>query len=177
MKSILVAILGLLAAIPVFAGEMELKTFTNTAPAYTVDYPADWQVMVDEESQTVQFRAPAIGPADLFSENVTIATEDLTGRPELQSLDAYVAENRKEIEAKHPEFKLEDEFMIRRRDVEFQCLEFTCTFHSVPVKIRQYIFVVGKTGCVLSYVAKPDTFDTYLAASYHIARSLKRTGV
>lgn len=171
MKKAVLILLGLLMASPVFAGEM--KAFTNTNPAYTLDYPVEWQVMTDEEGGIVQFRAPAEGPKDLFSENVTIATEDLNGQSELQSLSAYVIANRKEIEEKLPDFKLEDDFIILRRGREIQCLEFTGTYKSVPVKVRQYIAVIGKTGYVFSYVAQIDTFDTYLSASYHIARSLK----
>ena len=174
MKKALWVLLGLLMTSPVFAEEM--KTFNNTNPSYTLDYPADWQVMADEKEGIVQFRAPAQGPKDLFSENITIATEDLTDEPELQNLDAYENQTRKDVEAKIADYKLEDEFMIRRHGIEFQCLEFTGTYQSAPVKIRQYIFVVGKTGYVFSYVAKPETFDTYLAASYHIARSLKING-
>ena len=171
MKKVALALLGLLITSPVFAGEM--KTFTNTKPAFTLEYPAEWKMREDKEGGIVQFRPPAEGPKDLFSENITIATEDLAAQPELQNLDAYESQTKKDVEAKLADYKLEDEFTIRRHGIEFQCLEFTGTYQSTPVKIRQYIFVVGKTGYVFSYVAKPETFDAYLAASYHIARSLK----
>lgn len=61
--------------------QFQHRTFTDKKNGFSIEYPADWEVLKDHAGAPVQLRSPLDGALDVFYENVTVIVQDISQEP------------------------------------------------------------------------------------------------
>ncbi|MES0491963.1 MAG: PsbP-related protein [Leptospirales bacterium] len=138
-------------------------TYKVKKHGYSIDFPESWSVEKYESGlMSILGSSPAENREDMFTENVGVAIEPLTGANAYMALDEYF-----ELSIKGMENALDDYQLIKQSKTKVDGREAyvvvqTYEFGSVKIKSLMYILVINQTGYVLAFTASPQTFNRYL---------------
>jgi len=137
---------------------------------YSIQFPAQWEVMEGIMGADVIALAPTIDPEDLFRENVNIIFSKLDFPI---SREEYYALNLRSLAQLLVDFDLEESQEVQVDGVGAKKIVFTHTMGIVNAKVMQYLILDEDHAYVMTFTSDPLDFKTYRPKFEEIANSFR----
>ena len=140
--------------------EVEFSLYENSTQGFQVDYPESWskQNRDDFFATGVVFFAPLENDGDQFKERVSVLVENLSGEV---SLAEYTDESLAEIK-KLSDPNVGEAQAVNLGEDEGREVIYAGEENGTPVRRMQAWSVKNNKAYVITYTAKPDSYDIYL---------------
>lgn len=180
-QTILITAIGVISLV-LIAGAMftiisnkQFSTFESSSAQVSISYPSKWEVRKNVPGAVVGFVAPKQSVLDVFQSNVSIVTQDLTGRA--ISLKAYGQEAEMQMKG----------FFKGAIAVEYSGQAYVAgmdaykliyrgineTNPSLNLKAEHIMFLKNETAYQVTYTALESKFDKYADAFEKMAASFR----
>jgi hypothetical protein len=134
-------------------------TYANGAAGFTIEYPSTWEKSEDVQGTTiVLFRSPSEGESDPVRETVAVDTEAL---PPGFTLQQFIDNGLSQVQEVHEGFILISSESATLAGFPAHRIVYTGQQDDTELKWLQEFTVVNGTVYVLTFVASPDSYDTF----------------
>jgi hypothetical protein len=151
---------------PVFA--QQTKTFENSQLKYAVKYPADYQLK--HLGRVVVFTSPVVDKKTGFSDNVNIASEELSG---MVNLEDFFNRAKSNLTVAGAAVKVLDEKKDKLSGADAYRIIYTSKQKRTGFKFLQVVSIHKNKAFVVTYTALESQFDRGLAQANALIKSLK----
>jgi hypothetical protein len=148
-----------------------LSTYTNTAPGFSIGYPADWDKQEGAAGTIVAFLSPAEGPSDDFRENLNTAIEALPNSS--ITLDQYTQAVLGKLPKVITGFNLLDQGSTRLGGRPAHRVHYQGEQGMFKLEWEQVWAVQGKQAFILSYAAERDRYAADVSKAEAMFASFK----
>ena len=139
---------------------------------YSISYPSDWTVdQTNQMGTDFIILSQLTSESDLFSENVNLIVQDLTGYD--LDLAAYTQLSIDQIKALITDAELISSEKINGAENDFQKVIYTGRQGQYQLKFEQYYLVENNKAYVLTLTCEIDQFDSYQKQGEQILNSFK----
>ena len=168
---LITAIIWRLSLVKSPESEIQLASYENSSEGFKLNYPQAWskQNRNDFFTSGVVFFSPLANDVDKFEERVSVLVEDLTDNT---SLTEYTAESIAEIK------RLSDPNISTARAIKLgdrpgRQVIYQGEVNGSPVQRMQTWSIEGDRAYIITYTARPDSYDKYLPIVEKIIESFE----
>ena len=162
-KTVLVLCLIFFLSVSLAQAE-KMNKYKNNNFGFTLSYPSSWEKK--EISGLTAFISPLENDKDLFRENVSVGSEDISPYP--ITLAEYIRISLDNWRKQTPEVKVlgRSKLKLDNKDATY------VTCQTGNTKHRQYYLLHNNVAYVLTYTAAKRRFESYLERAEKIIKSL-----
>lgn len=157
-----VGLILIVTIVTLFLLQFKFRRYTDKARGFSIEYPAEWEVMKDYGGAAVVFKSPLDGPLDVFHENVNIIVQDISHDP--LTLREYSDRAIYQMEVTFMQnFELEESTAVATLG-GYPAYKIIFTGHGPNTELRYYMtwIVLDKVRAYqVNYTALPSQFDKY----------------
>ncbi len=148
-----------------------LISFADPTDGFSIGYPSTWTQGGNTGGTAVMFLSP-LATGDTFRENLNVVVEDV---PAGTTLDQYVASNKANLPNVIQGFQMMSENPVSLGTLPGYQIRYTGTYSGNQLEWMQVLAVGNSKGYVLTYTARPETFDSYAADAWAAMQSFRLT--
>ncbi|MCE1246165.1 MAG: DcrB-related protein [Firmicutes bacterium] len=160
-------VVGIMAS-QAFADTM--KTYTNKAKGFSIDFPSKWEVKEKVSDVDVIALSPVEGKSDKFRENVNVIALTV---PTSVTLKVFYDENVKDMKKKLKKFTVVSESNTKINGQDARKLVYTHNMYNHTMKAAAYVMLKGGKACFITCTAAPETYSKWEAEFDKIAKTTK----
>lgn len=145
--------------------------YESVSAGLTMEYPTDWETVPLSPPSVVAFVSPPESDEDIFTENVNMVTEDLTGRG--ITLAEYSEAALENVQSVIPDIKQVSYTSTTFMGQPAQKVIYTGSQQDIALQWMQIWTIAAEKAYVFTYTAEPKSFDAFLPQAQEIADSAK----
>lgn len=149
----------LLSLLVAFSVSTAWVDYVDKEANFKIAYPENW--IADKQLNIWMFLAPKENEDDVFQENVNLIIQDLSAQP--MSLDEFTKTSVAQYNAMPETVKLLSVGDAKMAGHEAKTAVLTMDYLGLPLKLKQYWFIVKNKAYLFTYTAHESTYSRYEA--------------
>lgn len=139
---------------------------------YSVSYPKSWNIDTSGYGGAeFSFLTVDTTSEDLFTDNVTLGIQDLTGKE--IDLNKFVELSEEQVKTLVNDGELLESKTMNDKKHPYQKFVYTLSQSGIHLKVAQYYWVVNEKAYILTFTAETSKYDTYKADGEAIMNSFE----
>lgn len=165
----------LLSALNIFS-QQKNKPLTNTYKTkdFSISYPYYWRLDTSGLMGAKFFLfAPRVDSLDIYSENVNLLTQDLSGFDEEVDLQKFKEITEESFKTSNLQAHIFESEILKTTNGKALKMIYSMTPGKNRIKVLQYCFILSKTAYVLTFTALEEEFEKQMVEGSLILESFK----
>ncbi|NOT94580.1 PsbP-related protein [Ferruginibacter sp.] len=146
---------------------IEWKNYTDSASAFSIQYPDNWVLKLTNERTVFVLKSPAEIEDDKFFENINLVVKKLPAETKI-SMEELARASIGGVEKKYPNFNLKHSKKVSWLKKDAWEIAYTITDNGTTAHLIQKLLIYNGSLFVSTYTAEAGKTDVYLKTAHEV---------